>query len=69
MATANRILYWVRLKGDVEAINRLRVKVVRSLIAHRITLEQMDATRNVEQDLIQELRLAASQIVQQKCPF
>ncbi|TPV95975.1 MAG: hypothetical protein B7733_07205 [Myxococcales bacterium FL481] len=68
MATAHQIISWVRDEGNVEAVNRLRLRVIKSLVRHKTTLEQLTPRTHADPELVAELRQAASEVVNKPCP-
>lgn len=62
------VVTWVRSEGDLNALNRLRLRVLASTIKEGISLDQVSPATNCSDECLARVREAASAIVGQPCP-
>ncbi len=64
-----RILQWVKEKGEVKAIDRIRLKVLTHCLKEKVYLSQVGPHTECSPELLEKIRQAAEEIVGEEVPF
>lgn len=68
MAKLHDVVTWVQAQGDMNALNRLRLRVLASTIKEGISLSDVTPSTTCSDDCLRRVRDAASDIVGKPCP-
>lgn len=63
------ILQWAKEKGEVQAINRIQMKVLSETLTEGIQFRNIDRNTKCSPTYVRSLKKAASEVVGEECPI